>query len=323
MIKRLAKAAVTVLSRAIIIPLVLVTSPVFYFAAKNRIGIGICRRLGFHPLPIHFYEPVPAYESVPDDYFETKQSFPGFSIDLDAAASALKQISCYVQECNWPDKRTAEGVYYTGNVNFGYCSAAILHCMIRSSRTKRLLEVGSGYSSLVALEALKLNYPGGEFRLKCIEPYPVRWLEEMARKHPGSVELLAVKADEADLATYSELGENDVLFIDGSHVSKLGSDVNFIYLQVLPRLTSGVLVHIHDIFIPYEYPREFYWGRDKRFWNEQYLLEAFLTNNPAFEVVLPAYWLMRDRPSDFQEALPAWNPRAHGHSSSFWLRKVS
>jgi len=105
-------------------------------------------------------------------------------------------------------------------------------------------------------------------------------------------------------------------------VSKLNSDVNYLYLQILPRLAKGVIVHIHDIYIPYEYPAVHFYGQQKIFWNEQYFLQAFLTNNRDFEIIMPGYFVQTDRNKDFQAAFPHYDPRKHRATSSFWLRKV-
>jgi methyltransferase family protein len=304
-------------------PFVFFFSPLFYWVAKTGNGVSICRRMGFQPLLVHYYEPVPDYESVPVDYFHTRQTFPGFEIVTRTVTATLHKISAYAGECRWPENKSEEGVYFAQNGSFGYSSAAILYSMIRSFKSKRVIEVGSGYSSLIILDALKKNHPQGDFNFTCIEPYPLGWLKEVTSRHPDKMGLRAERAETVDENVYLTLKENDIFFIDSSHVSKLNSDVNFLYLHVLPRMAKGVIVHIHDIYIPYEYPKVHFYGIHKIFWNEQYLVQAFLTNNKDFEIIMPGYFVQTDMNKDFQTAFPYYDPLKHRSTSSFWLRKIT
>lgn len=303
-------------------PFIFIFSPLFYWVAKTGNGVSICRKMGFQPLLVHYYEPVPEYESIPVEYFHTRQTFPGFEIDAATVSAILQTLSSHAGECQWPENKSAEGVYFSQNGSFGYSSAAILHSTIRSFHSRGVIEVGSGYSSLIILEALKKNYPEGEFNFICIEPYPRPWLKEVAARNPGGMDLRAEKAETVDENMFLKLRENDILFIDSSHVSKLNSDVNYLYLHVLPRLAKGVVIHIHDIYIPYEYPRVHFYGKQKIFWNEQYLLQAFLTNNENFEIIIPGYFVQTDMSDDFRKSFPHYDPSKHRATSSFWLRKI-
>ena len=307
----------------IMFPFILIFAPLFLLAARTGAGISLCRRFGFQPVLIHYYQPIPKYESVPDEYFVTKQNLPGFSLHEDNIPSILGNISAYAHECAWPDHATGKGIYFSLNPSFGFSSAVLLHTIARYFGTRTVVEIGSGYSTLVTLGALKKNYPDGGFRLTCIEPNPSQWLHTVAQKHSSSITLLAQKAEYIDEAVYLKLRENDILFIDSSHVSKLNSDVNHLYLHILPRLTKGVIIHIHDIYIPYEYLRVHFYGKQKIFWNEQYLLQAFLTNNKDFEIIMPGYFVQTDMNNDFRKAFPQYDPLKHRATSSFWLRKIN
>jgi predicted O-methyltransferase YrrM len=320
--QKMGKTIIVSLLKVILLPFIILFSPLFYLVAKTGIGVPITRKFGFQPIRVHYYQPIPEYESVPEDYFQTQQNFPGFGINLDRVTKTLKSLSSYACECEWAENQAEEGVYYTQNLNFGYSSAAILHSMIRASQSKQVVEIGSGFSSLITLEALKKNSPLGDFKFKCIEPFPSKWLAERMSQYPNSVDLLSQQAETVDSSVYQELNKNDILFIDSSHVSKLNSDVNFLYMQVLPRLKKGVIIHIHDIYIPYEYPKVHFYGQQKIFWNEQYILQAFLTNNKDFEIILPGYYVQNDMKDDFQVAFPNYNPQIYRATSSFWLRKV-
>lgn len=308
--------------RLIAIPFIFFFSPLFHWVAKTGNGVSLCRRMGFQPLLVHYYEPVPNYESVSLEYFQTKQMFPGFEIDVGTVTASLHKISSYAGECKWPENKSAGTFYFSQNGSFGFSSATILHSTIRSFKSKRVIEVGSGYSSLIILEALKRNYPQGDCKLTCIEPYPEGWLEEVVVRHPCIMDLCTEKVETVNERVFLTLKENDIFFIDSSHVSKLNSDVNYLYLRILPRLTKGTLIHIHDIYIPYEYPQEHFYGKQKFFWNEQYFLQAFLTNNRDFEILMPGYFVQRDMNKDFQTAFPQYDPLKHRPTSSFWLRKI-
>lgn len=303
-------------------PFVLLFAPIFYYVARTGAGVEICRRMGFQPLLLHYYQPVPVYENVPMPFFDLPQNCPGLEMDKNLFTTQLRQLSAFANECIWPEISNKRGGYYTQNPHFGYSSAVLLYTMIRANASKRVVEIGSGFSSLISFEALCKNYGANDIKLTCIEPYPSDWLEGFAASHPTSVQLLKNTAQDIDLPTYLSLELGDILFIDSSHVSKLGSDVNYLYLQVLPLLKAGVIVHVHDIYIPYEYPRAHFYGKQKWFWNEQYILQAFLSNNSAFQVELPGYYIQKDMPDFFHAAFPAFKPQQHRLTSSFWMKKI-
>ncbi len=314
-LRRLLRQALRILLPVVALPLV----PVFALVARTGIGVDLCRRFGFHPLRLHFYQPVPRYEDVPAEHFGRPLDHPGIEISLDNSAALLEKLGKFGGECRWPDQPGIPGTYYTTNSNFGFSSAALLHAMIRSHRTRRVIEVGSGYSSLVSLAALQAN--GSDWRLSAIEPYAAPWLREALARVGAGAALIERPAQGLDPALFEELEENDLLFIDSSHVSQLASDVNFLFLQVLPRLRPGVLVHVHDIYLPYEYPAQHFFGENKLFWNEQYLLQAFLACNPDFEVLLPGFHAQSALDGAFARAFPAYNPQLHRKTSSFWMRR--
>ena len=180
----------------LILPLIVLSAPLYYLIAKTGIGIAICRRFRFHPVLVHFYQPVPEYESLPDNYFRQKQDLPGMNMKMSAIRACLEQLAPFAPECNWPENETAPQRYYWKNQNFSYSSACILHAMIRANRTRKVIEIGSGFSSLITLEALRLNHPSEGFELRCVEPYPSQWLQELARQNPSPIGLLPKKAQE-------------------------------------------------------------------------------------------------------------------------------
>jgi predicted O-methyltransferase YrrM len=201
---------------------------------------------------------------------------------------------------------------------FGYSSAARLHSMIRVHRSRRVIEVGGGYSSVISLDALRRNSSDTAFT--CVEPHPRPWLEAAISNAGGKLVREPVQALPTELFETLEAG--DLLFIDSSHVAKLGSDVNHLFHQVLPRLKSGVLVHVHDIYIPYEYPAEHFFSEHKIFWNEQYLLQAVLSSNPSYEILLPGFYVQTELKREFSAAFPRYDSARHRRTSSFYFRKL-
>src|SRR5947207_305286 len=183
--------------------------------------------------------------------------------------------------------------------------------MIRHFQPRLIIEVGSGFSSLVLGQAAEKNKNSG---LICIEPFPGEFLRG---GFPGLQSLIEKKVQDIDLEFFSQLDPGDILFIDSSHTVKIGGDVNYLFLEVLPRLKPGVIVHVHDIFLPFEYRRD--WVLDEfRFCTEQYLLQGFLTFNSEFEVLMAngylAHRYMEDLKATFTNS-PWWG------GGSFWMRR--
>jgi predicted O-methyltransferase YrrM len=199
--------------------------------------------------------------------------------------------------------------YQPANPVYPAADAALYQAMLRHLGPRRVIEVGSGYSTAVLLDTAEQH--GLEVEVTCIEPCPDRLL---ALLQPGDeVDLVRAPAQDVPLDTYAELRAGDLLFIDSTHVVKAGSDVLWLYLHVLPRLAPGALVHVHDIFWPFEYPEQ--WLREGRDWNEDYFLHAFLCHNQAWELLLFTSWLWIHHPEFVPEELR--DPTASG----LWMRR--
>jgi hypothetical protein len=185
--------------------------------------------------------------------------------------------------------------------------------MVRHFQPRRIIEVGSGFSSLVLGQAASKNKSSA---LICVDPFP----HELIRKSntiPALQSLIETKVQDVDVEFFSQLESGDILFIDSSHTVKIGGDVNYLFLEVLPRLKAGVIVHVHDIFFPFEYRRD--WMLEEfRFWTEQYLLQAFLIFNSEFEVLMANSYLNHYYPSDLKAAFPDLRRWIGG---SFWMRR--
>jgi Methyltransferase domain len=209
------------------------------------------------------------------------------------------------------------GSWTIDNANFGSGDAEYWYQMVRFVRPGRIYEVGSGYSTLVAAKALQVNHSeDDQYRCRhmCIEPYEMPWLETTGAS------VLRSKVEDLDPSVFLELQENDVLFIDSSHMIRPGGDVLYEYLQVLPALAKGVYVHIHDIFSPRHYPLAWLAG-DVRFWNEQYLLEAFLSHNTSWEVVGSLNLLHHQHYDRLKRVAPFLD--RNREPGSFYMRRVA
>lgn len=171
--------------------------------------------------------------------------------------------------------------FHDGNSQFGPVDARVLFAMLRLLRPRRVLEIGSGYSTLLSAD-VNARFLGGTTTITCVEPFPRPFLHRLHSS--GQIRLIEQRAQEVPAEPFAELQAGDLLFIDSSHVCKTGSDVNRLYLDVLPRLAPGVIVHVHDIFFPHDYPPD--WVLEHGFsWNEQYLLQALLLGNAGFRVL--------------------------------------
>jgi hypothetical protein len=193
--------------------------------------------------------------------------------------------------------------------------------MVRQFQPRLIIEIGSGLSSLLLAQAAARN---GSSSLTCVEPFPREFLR---KGFPGLQSLIEKKVQDINLEFFSQLESGDMLFIDSSHTVKIGGDVNYLFLEVLPRLKPGVIVHVHDIFLPFEYRRD--WVMDQfRFWSEQYLLQAFLSFNSEFEVLMANRYLAHRYPEDIEAAFPileslkALRPNSvRWYGGSFWIRR--
>jgi hypothetical protein len=203
------------------------------------------------------------------------------------------------------------GSFYLNNGLFGGLDALVAYCMVRHFRPRLIVEIGSGFSSLILGEALSQN---NDPNLVCIDPSPQPFLKENFR---GLNSLIEKRVQDIDLDFFSQLNPGDILFIDSSHTVKIGGDVNYLFLEVLPRLKPGVIVHVHDIFLPFDYPREWVLHQH-RFWTEQYLLQAFLIFNSDFEVLMANNYLNNYRREDLKATFPTLRSWRGG---SFWIRR--
>ncbi len=264
----------------------------------------------------HFYSPVPGRRDIARAVGVDRgaRSLPG--IDLREARQKELAAELAPRWAEIPTRRHEDWRYRPDNDMFGFVDAALYYSMLARLQPRRVIEVGSGFSSAIALDATDRFAPECSFTF--IEPYPERLLALLERDDRQRWELVRSPVQDVPLDVFDQLGCRDVLFIDSTHVSKAGSDVNHLFFEVLPRLAHGVVVHVHDVFWPFEYPVE--WLREGRNWTENYLLRAFLSYNSGFEVLLFASWLWATERDFVRDHLPHTVDQAPG---SIWLRKTA
>ena len=269
---------------------------------------------GVHVMPVHFYNPIPDVSQLSDEIWSRPSELVGIDMNDAEQLRLLREVFPQFREeyeaiPTAPTEDPAE--FHLNNGLFDGTDALVLYCMLRHLRPRRVIEIGSGYSSRLAARAARAN---GSTDLVCIEPYP----DEVLRAgFAGLTSLIPSKVEDVPLDLFTELEASDVLFIDSSHVVRIGSDVTYLFLEVLPRLRPGVAVHVHDIFLPFEYPRDWVTG-ELRFWTEQYLLHAFLAFNSAFRVLFANSYANARYPTELRETFPSapwWG------GGSFWMQR--
>jgi len=269
----------------------------------------------------HFYSPiVNPLELDVARLWPANPEIPGVDFNDAGQDYILREVlPRYLRDYDYPEhlEETADLVqFYTQNSQFSWLDSRALFALLRAWRPRRLIEVGSGFSTLLATDVNR-RLLDAEMEITCIEPYPRAFLRN---PQLGISRLIESKVQDVALEEFSTLEAGDVLFIDSSHVAKTGSDVNYLYFEVMPRLKRGVRIHVHDIFLPHEYPRD--WVIDKnRSWNEQYLLRALLMHSTAFRVIFGcsyAYWRFPDQVRDAL-AHPQGCAFAGG---SFWIERA-
>ena len=267
-------------------------------------------RHGFHVTPVHFYEPIPDTQSLPETIWSQPSELVGIDMNGATQLHLLRNVfSKFREEYETIPAEPPPGQLWP----FRGTDVLVAYCMVRHFQPRRIIEVGSGFSSLVLGQAAARNKSSA---LICIDPFPHELTRENNRI-PALQSLIESKVEDVDVEFFSQLESGDILFIDSSHTVKTGGDVNYLFLEVLPRLKPGVIVHVHDIFFPFEYRRD--WMLEQfRFWTEQYLLQAFLIFNSEFEVLIANSYLNHYYASDLKAAFPNLDRWIGG---SFWMQR--
>lgn len=287
------------------------------FLARHFL-FGPAQLLGFHLVADHFYELYPNTRQLAGNYDEGPRALPGIDLrQAECEARAVRLLGLYGAEF----QQTTERFGFTdSNFYFRGLDALMLYVILRDLKPAKLVEIGQGYSTRVALAALERNAADTGTRplFVSVDPYP----RFVAKEIPTCITLELLEKPIQQVAIGPLIRECGFLFVDSSHVFKSGSDVELEFATIYPALPSGVVVHLHDIFTPYNYPLS--WAlKLKRFWNEQYFLECFLAHNTAFEVYLPLH-LLEVRSELLKETIRLLkpDPRVRYIGQSFYIRRV-
>jgi len=290
-------------------------------------GQSLVSRAGIMTVPNHYYAPIADVNELKRTQasWAKRGSLHGIEIDLDAQCDALRQMVAPFQAEYRGNEPFLEGQAKGYGPGFGYIEAQCLHGLLRSLKPNQVIEIGSGVSTHCTAHALAHNAAEGHMsQITCVEPYPSAYLRTLP-----SIDLVERKVQDVDLALFEALEEGDLLFIDTSHAVKPGGDVLFIYLEIVPRLKPGVILQIHDIYLPYLYQRDLF---DTVYqWSETALLAALLMNNQRLSILFSLSMLHYDRPDVLRSVFPDYqraedtlglaNRSAPGHfPSSIYLQ---
>ncbi|MCK4493272.1 MAG: class I SAM-dependent methyltransferase [Methylococcales bacterium] len=312
-----------------ILPIVdIILTPFLYPAAwllKNIRKIGVhrlplCKKIfmqvGIFPICNHYYEPQFDNETLKKDLAKDR-NLQGIDWNISDQLKTLEGFTFSNELLTIKKEKTKDLDFYLNNNAFESGDAEYWYQIIRKVKPKRILEVGSGHSTLMAIKAIKKNQhenPNYKCKHICIEPYEMDWLEKT------EVSVVREKVEDVDLSFFSQLQKNDILFIDSSHIIRPQGDVLFEYLELLPSLNVGVIVHVHDIFSPKNYGKQ--WLEDEvRFWNEQYLLEAFLSHNSSWKIVGALNYLHHNHYKNLKPIAPFLTPERE--PGSFYIQKIA
>jgi len=295
-----------------ILPLAdLLLAPIVYLVAYllkaiRRVGMSkmpLCKRtlihVGVFPIRNHYYEPL--FDSrLLRHPLNQNRFLPGIEWNTDEQLHLLKSFNYNDELSNIPMMKVDNLTFYMNNGSFESGDAEFFYNLIRYKKPTRIIEIGGGNSTLMGIKAIKFNQQeNNKYNCKyiCIEPYEAPWLEFTC------VTVIRQKVEEVDKSIFTALKKDDILFIDSSHIIRPQGDVLLEYLELIPSLNTGVIVHIHDIFSPRDYPKK--WVVDEvKFWNEQYLLEAFLTCNRDWKVIGALNYLHHNHYQDLKAKCP-------------------
>jgi predicted O-methyltransferase YrrM len=243
--------------------------------------------------PGHFYSVIP---NINKDYNNNSTKFLNLNFNEESHKTILNELNNYlihfdkefgsikniqytnIEYKNIVEKNQNEFKYTLLNGAFEWMDARLLHYFLQKNKPKKIIEIGSGNSTLLIYNTKQMF--NLDLEIICIEPYPSNYLVSLHDK--GEITLIKNNLENIDLNIFTTLTENDILFIDSSHVLKLDSDVLYYFTKIFPLINKGVLIHIHDIFFPYDYPLD--WLKEGRFWNEQYFLYVFLQYNDKYKI---------------------------------------
>lgn len=267
----------------------------------------------------HYYSPIVSVNGIKNRELEIwskadKDEVIGIDLRVAEQMKLIESFTKYYDEIPFKPKKQTNIRYYYENEYYSYTDAIILYSMIRRYKPKRIIEVGSGFSSAVMLDTNELFF-ANQIHLTFIEPYPERLYSLFKELDKTSTTIIQSDVQMVTIDNFQKLHAGDILFVDSTHVAKTGSDVNFILFEILPSLQSGVMIHFHDVFYPFEYPKE--WVFEGRNWNENYLLRAFLMYNNNFEIQIFSEYIHKHHKEAFRNMPLSYN----NAGGNLWLIK--
>jgi predicted O-methyltransferase YrrM len=271
--------------------------------------------------PGHFYSPIVSVADVKKRQEEIwkevrNNTIKGLDLNEEGQLRLVQELSTYYKDIPFTAAKQDDLRYYFENDYYSYTDGIVLYSMIRHLRPRRIIEVGSGFSSAVMLDVNELFFKD-QIQLTFIEPYPDRLFSIMSEKDKQNSNVIVKSIREVDMEKFNELEKGDILFIDSSHVVKCGSDVQFILFNILPNLKDGVIIHFHDIFYPFEYPKDWVFGGFN--WNEDYFLRAFLMYNTKFEIKLFAHFIHYHHSKAFSDMPLSYK----NGGANLWIEKMA
>ena len=296
-----------------------------YHAALRRlvrVSFSFWQKVGVHVMPVHYMHPVPDLRELKPDIWSQHSELVGLNMNEEVQLELLATFTTEYKEeyAQFPRNKTSVPYqYYVDNGLFESVDGEILYCMVRHFKPARIVEIGSGFSTYVVAQALLKNEEenGKRGMLLAYEPYPNSTLQI---GFPGLTALSRQRVEHVPISEFSSLTANDILFIDSSHMIKIGGDVQYEFLEILPRLQPRVVIHIHDIFLPAEYRREWVM-HEHRFYTEQYLLQAFLAFNHSFHVLWASSYMHLRHPDKLEAAFGSYD-RSRRWPGSFWMQRI-
>lgn len=267
--------------------------------------------------PGHFYSTIPNIKEIKKNekkIFHNKKNIPKINLNEAKQIELFKKLSNYYKDLDFPDQKQRNKRYYYKNPAYGYGDSIILYSIIRHFRPQNIIEIGSGFSSCIIIDTNEKFFKN---KINCtfIEPYSS--LFKSLIKSKDKIKIIESNLQDIPKKYFKLLKENDILFIDSTHVSKVGSDVNYLFSEIIPSLNPRVLIHFHDIFHPFEYPKE--WIYKGFFWNENYMLRSFLEYNDYFEIVFFNHFFYKYHQDLIRKKMPLI---LKCPGASIWIKKL-
>jgi predicted O-methyltransferase YrrM len=270
--------------------------------------------------PGHYYSPIPCLNDIqkrehvlwPD---HLSYDLPALDLNIEEQIKVLIEFEDCYRQAPFSNSKQVNYRYYYDNPMFLYSDAIFLYCMLKKRTPKKIIEIGSGFSSCVMMDVNEYCCDN-RLEITFIDPFPERLRSLMMPRDVCRYPIIEREVQECDASLFASLQSGDYLFIDSSHVSKTASDVNFILFEILPALRPGVFIHFHDIFYPFEYPKE--WIFAGRAWNESYVVRAFLQYNEIFKIYFFASFLNFYCEERIRKNMPLCLKNT---GASLWLKK--